>query len=139
MDEDDEQCGGRYSALWHAFFQSLLPALVPLILHSSLPVGEVLTDPAVHVSLDSTRVHLQFQALVKGFFQVYPKCEGMFLVLEGIFNLLGKVDNLVFSGSVLPESSLLGSGNLLLLYQVSLVLMSRSINLPTQLVRLIGL
>ena len=32
--EDDEQC----AALWHAFFQSFLPASVPLILHSSLLV-----------------------------------------------------------------------------------------------------
>ena len=64
-------------------------------------------------------MHLQSQAvhpdLVKGFFQVYPNYEGVCLVLEGIFNLLGKVDNLVFSGSVLTESSLLGSDDLLLL------------------------
>ena len=71
VNEDDEQRGRKYTAPWHAFFQSLLPASVLLILHSSLPVGEVLTYPAVYVSLDSTLVHLQFQAalpdLVKDF------------------------------------------------------------------------
>lgn len=71
---------------------NLLPALVSLVLRSSLSVSEALTDPGVHVSLDSTLVHLQFQSvlpdLVKSFLLVNSYFKGICVVLSGIFNLL---------------------------------------------------
>ena len=75
------------------------------------PVVLVLSSPFVQPPSNTTLAQFQFQTLfphlVQGLFKVSPYCKCVLLVLEGIFNSLRDVGDLVLSGPILPKRCLL--------------------------------
>ena len=112
--------------------------LVLFYLDFGFPVVHLLSSSFLHSPSNTTLMLFQFQALfphlVKCLYKVNPYCKWVLLVLEGIFNSLRDVGDLVLSRPILPE--LLLWCDVLFVFKMPqhLMLMRRSISFATQLV-----
>ena len=104
-DEDEEQSLWQRFTLRDALPEGPLLSQVLFHLDVCFPVMHVFSNPFVHLSSNTTLAQFQFRTfflhLVKSLFKVSPYRNGVFLVVEGIFNSLRDVGDLVLNSLIL--------------------------------------